>query len=105
MGDLLVGYMEANDGAWPQSFDDLQKTYVQLGGRLPGGETIESLRQDVGIDFHFDPALASASITADASEPTFRAVWLKNGSTSHYEGDEPNQRIFEYLKARKFDGG
>jgi len=105
MGDLVIGYMEANDGAWPGSWDDLRTTYNQLGGRLPGGETIESLQRDVHVDFEFDPVAASASITADASEPGFRVIRLKNGSTAHYEGDEPNQRVFDFLKSKKFGGG
>ena len=100
---LVVKYMETNDGAWPRSWDDLHATYKTLGGRLPGGETIESLEREVSIDFGFDPIMASTAITEDASEPNFRVIWLKNGSDAHYQGDEPNQRVFDFLKSRKFE--
>jgi hypothetical protein len=103
-GDLVVAYMEANSGAWPQSWDDLRATCASLGGRLPGGQTIESLEEDVNIDFRFDPTLASAAITEGASKPSFRVIWLKNGSDAHYAGQEPNQRVFDFLKSRKFEG-
>jgi hypothetical protein len=102
MGDLIVEHLETHDGEWPRNWNDLRGAYNSLGGRLIGGETMESLEKAVNVDFDFDPALASSAITKDTSEPAFRVIWLKNGSTAHYVGDEPNQRVFDYLKQRKF---
>ena len=95
--------MAANNGAWPRDWDDLQSTYDRRGEDLPGGTTIERLQEFVDIDFRFDPTFATNSITKDASEPTFEAIWLKNGILRQYE--KPNQRVFNYLKDRKFNGG
>ena len=101
--EVLVNHLAANNGAWPRDWDDLQSTYDRRGEDFPGGTTIERLQEFVDIDFRFDPTFATNSITKDASEPTFEAIWLKNGTSRQYE--KPNQRIFNYLKDRKFNGG
>ena len=105
MGDLIVAFMEEHDGAWPSDWDDLRPTCKKLGGRLIGGETFDSLQRAVDIDFEFAPESAADAIDASDTEPVFCVIWLKNGSTAHYEGDEPNQRVFDFLKTRKFGGG
>ncbi len=105
MGDLIIAFMEENDGAWPSDWDELKPTCDKLGGQMIGGETFESLRRAVAIDFDFDPESVADSIDDSDTEPDFRVIWLKNGSTAHYEGDEPNQRVFDFIKTRKFSGG
>ena len=98
----LEHYMESHDGAWPTDWDELlrgtgNKTFNSMGGRL------STLRDHVMIDFAFDPAAAAERIREDDANPVFKVIWLKNGSLVHWAGAEPNELIFNYLKARKFD--
>jgi hypothetical protein len=30
--------------------------------------------------------------------PPFRVIWLRNGKSTHYSGNEPNDMVLEYLK-------
>lgn len=104
MSDLIIAYMNENDGEWPQSWDDLKPVCIELrrSGRMSGWDDIESLEQTVNIDFNFDPVAASSAITSRTLKPDFRVIWLKNGSTASFNGNEPNLRVLNYLKARKF---
>lgn len=63
-----------------------------------GITSFEDVQANMKIDFSFVPASVDTSIEFDESEPAFRAVWLRNGKNTHYEGSGPNEIIFRYLK-------
>lgn len=99
----LESYMDAHEGAWPKNWDELIRFAEESGIYWLDG-SIATLRDDVAIDFEFDPVAATARIREDDVEPDFKVVWLRNGSGAYWEGAEPNKLIFDYLKSNKFGG-
>lgn len=95
--DLVIEHMEANDGAWPRDWDELNATFLSLeqDGTFRGFHW-EEYRQRVGIDFAANPAdLATAK--SERGAPPFRVIW----STSHPDARtavDPNVRLSEYLR-------
>ncbi|MEK6234821.1 MAG: hypothetical protein N2C14_08920, partial [Planctomycetales bacterium] len=98
VADMIIVYMEDNDNAWPQGWDDLHKPYEKLVERSRRAWTFEELRARVEVDWDADP-----SVLADASpvegEPPFRVIWLRDGTSSHWSGREPNRMILDHLLA------
>jgi hypothetical protein len=97
----LEAYMDAHAGEWPRDWDELARFAERTGINSIGG-TFATLRQHVMIDFQFDPATAAMEISEDDVEPNFKVVWLRNGSSVHWAGAEPNTLILDYLKSKKF---
>jgi hypothetical protein len=111
--DLVIDYMDCHDGAWPKSWDDLRDNAERARdvtqSTEPGGSVnvefrpkpnIEELERLVEIDWDANPdELLKAS--RRGVEPPFRAIYLRNGRSTHYQGREPNQMILEYLESRR----
>lgn len=100
VADMVITHMEANNGRWPANWDDLRDDYehdVQAVRARPW--TFDELRSRVEVDWQADPE--SLARTADpGKDPPFRVIWLKDGSTTHWTGMEPNRTILNYLKKR-----
>jgi hypothetical protein len=103
-GDMLVEYMEANDGQWPQNWDDIRQFMADHPRRYAGVAGFEDVHGHMDIDFTFDPWSVETSSEFEESKPAFRATWLRNGKTTRYEGTGPNEIIFRYLKSRASTG-
>jgi hypothetical protein len=99
-GDMLVEYMKQNNGQWPKEWSDVQEFMANNSFQHAGMSSFAEVRRHIEIDFSFDPASVDTTIDFDESEPSFRAVWLRNGKTTRYEGTGPNEIIFRYLKSQ-----
>ena len=103
-GDMLVAYMEANDGQWPEDWDDVRRFMAEHPRQYAAVTGFNDVYVHMDIDFTFDPASVDTTIEFDESQPAFRATWLRNGKTTRYEGTGPNEIIFRYLKRRAATG-
>ncbi len=93
-GDLLVAFMEKHD-RWPADWGELQR-FVESGGHtVYGVRTFQELRNNVMIDFSFDPKSASL---ADAQR---LHVIAANDGTVHGATHDPNAMIFDYLNRKR----
>jgi len=99
VADMLIEYMERNNGAWPQNWEDLREPYEILAGRSGPTWSFDELRERVGIQFGANPAeLVKANGASD--QPPFRVVYLNNGKQHWWARQEPNARILKYLLER-----
>lgn len=101
-GDVLLRYMRDTDCGWPRTWDELADHHAKSGAGTTMIGPFSEMQNRIHIDFTFDPKAALESIDSSDVTPTFRVVQLKNGSDTHWSGREPNQGIFDFLKARKF---
>ena len=90
---MINDHMRDNNGAWPRSWDDL----LPYRDMALGSCTFEELPSRIGIDFCADPNVLAKAPEPIDSNPPFRVVWLKNGRKVHYQDQEPNQMIWDYL--------
>lgn len=97
VADLVILHMEANEGAWPTGWDDLQDDYVTATETSGEPWTFESLQERVQVDWDADPDVLARATPSD-DEPPFRVIWLRDGGGEHWAGQEPNQMILEYLQ-------
>lgn len=102
--DLVIEHMELNKGSWPRSWEELQATWEHAHRQPPESNrprlSIEELRRVVEIDWTADPReLVKAKLPEQLeSAPPFNVIRLRNGSSAHWEGKEPNYSVLEYLK-------
>ena len=99
----IEAYMDAHPGEWPSDWDELVHFAEGTGINSIGGR-FRTLHEHVMIDFEFDPPTAAAEISDEDVDPNFKVIWLRNGSSVHWAGAEPNKLIFDYLKSKKFGG-
>ena len=99
--NMLVAYMNANGGQWPKGWDDVRTYMANHPATYHRVADFKDVREHIEIDFSFDPTTVDTMIEFDEDAPAFRAVWLRNGSTAHWEGAGPNEIIFAYLKATR----
>jgi hypothetical protein len=82
----LVGrYVDANDGNWPRSWNDLQEVYDKSGP----AERFENIKNRVSIDFNFD-----ATTIRGLTTQTFKAVEPK---LPCYEYEQDRQGLIDIL--------
>lgn len=108
--DLVIEHMDKHGGSWPRSWDELRTTGDQaykgttstnrdgtMIAEFRARDTIDELKQRVEIDWKANPkTLANAEFKEKG--PPFRAIWLRNGKSTHYSSKEPNDMVLEYLK-------
>ncbi len=94
VADVIITYLDMNDGQWPRGWDDLEEPY-EIKGRP---WTFEELRKRVDIDFTANPEELTAAELKDG-KPPFKVVFLRNGAEGHnWEGADPNTLIWEHLQ-------
>lgn len=101
-GDLVIEFMEAKDGGWPSSWSELEEFLESTENKNTMGGAVSDLQKRIVIDFKFDIERASSEIQRDDDVARFRPIRLRSGSNAYFEGSGPNQRVFEYLKDKKF---
>lgn len=101
-GDLLIEFMIANDGRWPDDWDELDTYLESTSDKSTMGGSVAELEKRILINFDFDPAQARKSIRRGESEAILRPVRTLSGFNTHFDTVEPNQRIHDYLKQQKF---
>jgi hypothetical protein len=71
-GEMVVHYMDDNDGRWPRGSADL-KPYFDSGGGRVGGWSFAKYQQRVVIQWDVDAARLEYEAKTDA-RPTFRVL-------------------------------
>ena len=99
VADMVIEYMEWNEGSWPCDWDDLKEPYEICAGQSVAVWSFEELRGRVAIDFAVDPAKLS-TVERENGEAPFRVIYLRNGKRNHWVGNEPNLMILQYLRER-----
>jgi hypothetical protein len=93
---FIIEHMEANQNRWPRSWADLKDEYdQQVASGHPPAPTWQELQSRVQIDWNVD--VRSLAMADAKNHPPFRALWLSDGTNSHWEGSEPNHNILQYL--------
>jgi len=98
VADMCIEHMKANDGDWPQSWDDLRDDYQTCVARSGQPWTFDELSSRVEVDWDASP-IELLPMAGD-SAVDLRVIWLRNGSDVHWSGREPNTMILDYLKSR-----
>jgi len=94
--NLVIEYMEVNHGAWPRSWEELHKPFLEHDGT---DSNWEELPQRVGIDFTADPAKLATAEEANG-DPPFRVVWSLAYPDARLPND-PNRLLLHYLKEQE----
>lgn len=103
VANMCVEHMDANNGEWPRSWDDLRDDYQTCVARSGQPWTFGELSQRVEVDWDANPS--ELLPIADNSHPDLHVIWLRNGSEAHWKGREPNQIILNYLKSQSEPDG
>ena len=85
-GDVLLGYMNDNQGNWPGSWDELADHHTKSGGGSTIIGAFSEMQSRIAIDFSFDPNAVIDSLEATDVAPDFRVVSLKDGGNAHWAG-------------------
>jgi len=95
---MVNAYLEANEGTWPGSWDDLQPFY-RVNGSVTGHDrcSFEEVRDSWGIDFHADP-VELARAKPNPKGPPFRAIYQRHRRPLDFPEWEPNVRIHVRLR-------
>ena len=94
---MVIEYMKTHDDQWPRSWDDLRDPYENLAAPQNYPWSFEELQDRVVMNWDADPKVLK-KVTPTNDEPPFRVIWLRDGSSTCWEGAEPNARVLEYLK-------
>ena len=77
VGDMVVEHMAANDGQWPDSWEELRDDYQTCVNRSGQPWQFAELRDRVTIDWDVVPGdLVEQQTNAI---PDFRVIWLRDG--------------------------
>jgi hypothetical protein len=94
---MVIAYMEAHDGEWPRSWDDLRPQFDAGNGNVPG-RTFREFQSRIRIDFDADPdQLYRKSV--ESPRASFRVIWPK-WELFVRVGDDPNQRLCNYFRQK-----
>ena len=96
VASMVIQHLKTHDDQWPQSWDDLREPYETMAAPQNYPWSFEELQRRVAVDWTADVEALKTANVRDGKKP-FRVIWLADGSESHWQGGEPNQRIFEYL--------
>lgn len=104
---MVIAHLEANEGQWPRSWDDLRPYHSRVGSASGVPVPFEELSDRVIVDFFAEPdklVRQGNSIGGDA----FRVIYLRSGWT-----DEPadpllmtadvadaNEIVYRYVSAK-----
>jgi hypothetical protein len=97
---MVIEHMKTNDGQWPRSWDDLRGPYEKLAAPQGYPWSFEELKDRVAVDWDADPKVLK-KVTPSGHGPPFRVIWLRDGSSTAWEGAEPNSCVLEYLRTDK----
>ncbi len=91
--DMLIHYMNNNDGDWPSRWDDLRASFAYTNQGY-GAPDVNWLEQRVTVDFSFDP---SGFTSADTTRGKPFYVLLLPGGNSNGDTQEANRRIKTFV--------
>ena len=95
--DLVIAHMNANNGDWPRSWEELHRTFLleEQNGIFYGFSWDQYLRH-VGIDFTFDPTRFVSEAETGRAWP--RVIWSR-GDVERFPGPtDPNERLLQYFE-------
>jgi len=93
---FVMEHLKSNNNQWPTGWNELKDDYDKAvkSGHRPA-TTWPELQERIAIDWHADPEIIAEN--DGTIDPPFRVIWLTDGSNHHWQGFEPNRRIFDYL--------
>lgn len=92
--DLLVAFMDEH-ARWPADWNELEVFAESGGHRVHGVRTFQELRENVTIDFSFEPK------SIDLELPRNFRVIVANDGTLHGATHDPNTTIYQYLDRKR----
>lgn len=95
---MVIEYLKTHDNVWPRSWDDLRKPYETHAALQKYPWSFDELQQRIAVDWSADVGSLMAAASAEAPRAV-RVVWLTDGSETHLQGAELNQRILDYLRS------
>lgn len=95
---MVIEYLKTHDNNWPQSWDDLREPYETLAAPQNCPWSFDEMKRRIMIDWTADPETLRIAASIEPSL-TVKVIWLADGSHTHWQGAEPNQRILEYLRS------
>ena len=95
---MVVDHMIANDGQWPENWEDLRDDYQSCVQRSGQPWPLDELMHRVRVDWDVDPRELTNQQSDGVAD--FRVIWLADGSRAYWAGEEPNQIILDYLNQR-----
>lgn len=94
--EFVIEHLKSSGNRWPKGWHDLRDEFDRLNDVDSYPWSWQELQSLVVIDWQAEPAkLARALSTA---EPPFRVIRLSDGSATHFDGSEPNRKVFDYLQ-------
>ncbi len=95
---MINACLDARDGAWPRSWDDLRDHY-RIDGIVRGGDycTFEEVRDCWVVDFDADSA-ELAAVKPVAGQPPFAVLRQRHDRPMAYPQLDPNIRVFWRLR-------
>lgn len=95
---MVIEYLETHENKWPNSWEDLREPYETLAAPQNYPWSFDELQRRIVIDWDVDvESLQNAASTQ--TQPMLRMIWLSDGSETHWQGAEPNQRIIDYFQS------
>ncbi len=88
--EFVIQHLKTSGNSWPTDWADLEDEYAFFKSHDYAFSFLE-LQELVDVRWDTD-----ASAVAN-SDPPMKVITLASGSGSHFEGDEPNARIRDYL--------
>jgi len=96
VADMVIEYLQANHDAWPRDWSELRQPYQNCVKRSGRPWAFEELQTRVDVDWQADPKQLAAA--AKLPEPTFRVIWLRDGTDASWERHKPDQMIYDYFR-------
>ncbi len=99
MGDILIAYLEKHE-RWPANWDEVQRFVESNGNNLYGVRTFRELKENIVVDFSFDPAAIDVR-NGQTEEGTHLRVVIATDGRIHGATHDPNTTILRYLAQKQ----
>jgi len=99
LSEMTIIFMEENNGAWPQNWNDLESYYETACRRQSDYCAFEEIRSNLEMDFTFSPEEFGTALREGTEIPELQVIRPKVGRFG-WGGWWPNKRIQRYLELR-----
>jgi hypothetical protein len=96
VGGIVVDHLRQNGDRWPRSWDDLRPVYEQHASQSGQPWSFEELQSRVVIRWDVDVERLRREGNPDGNRH-YPVISLRDGSTTHWVGFEPNEMVYRYL--------
>ena len=99
--DMVIDYMNDNDGDWPSNWDSLAPYFARNNGRV-GGWSYSKFQSHVFIDFTADTETLR-DLAVDSPSVPFDVIHARSMWGSQFE-DGPNGMLYRYFRDEDREG-